>query len=266
MNSLSIDRPLFDSLVYTQLSDAIKELHRRQKDDGLKDKVRSALPAGIPAFMDGKMNIVLFRHIATPNYEIRRFMSAADVLEEHNTVIAEYTADKFTNRNESKYFLGRVCLNKGLNKKGESIFECQNMIDFNSSNSRPISEVSTLTGASLVDFHHRYFESIFPQFKGSVVDISGWLKKNGASAKEYYKSFLMLFLRDGILFENFLLDGKEVSFTNEVIIPCINEITAEFGLKPLIVALAPTEMEIDKFWFSYPFEDKDLISRIVDAK
>ncbi len=261
-----IDRTVFDSLVYTKLSDALQELHVRQKDDALRAKVRNMLPNGIPELMNDKMNIVLFRHIATPNYEVRRFMSAADVLEEHNTIIAEYTADKFTNRNESKYFLGRICLNKGLNKNNESIFECQNMVDFNSSNGKPISEVKTLKGTSIVDFHHEYFKSVFPKFKNSALDISDWLKKHGSTAKEYYKSFLLLFIRDGILFENFLLDGKEMSFTKEIILPCIQEIIQELGVKPLIVALSPTEVEIDKFWFSYPYEDKDLISRIVDAK
>mgnify|MGYP000508749092 CR=1 FL=1 len=263
---ITADRKSFDSLVYAQLTDAIQELHRRQKDPELKAKVRKLLPAGIPELMNDKMNIAIFRHVATSNYEIRRFMSAADALEEHNTLILEYTADKFTNRNESKYFLGRICLNKGLNKKGESMFECQNIVDFNSSNSTPIKDVKTLWGQSLVDFHHELFENVFPKFKANVVDISDWLKHHGSTAKEYYKAFLLLFVRDGILFENFLLDGKELAFTKEIIMPCIKEITEELGVKPLIVALSPTEIEVDKFWFSHPYTDKDFISRRVDAK
>lgn len=261
MDSIIADRKLFDSHIYTNLNDAIQELHLRQKDEDLKAKVRKMLPAGIPSLMNDRMNVVLFRHIATPNYEIRRFMSVADALEEHNTLILEYTADKFTNRNESKYFLGRICLDKGMNKNKESMFECQNIVDFNSNNSKPISSVKTLWGQPLVDFHHELFESVFPKFRNSIVDVSDWLKLHGSTAKEYYKSFLLLFVRDGILFENFLLDGKEVSFTKEIIMPCIEEITRELGVRPLIVALSPTEIEVDKFWFSHPYSDKDFISR-----
>ena len=65
-----------------------------------------------------------------------------------------------------------------------------------------------------------------------------------------------MFLQDGVLFENFLMDGKEQKFTEEVILPAILEIEAECGYKPLIVALEPTGIEGDHFWLSHPFQNK----------
>ena len=75
------------------------------------------------------------------------------------------------------------------------------------------------------------------------------------------KPFLTLFLRDAILFENFLLDTSESQFTHNVVLPTIKTIATEIGIKPLIVALEPTEVEGDEFWLSYPHKDRVFVDR-----
>jgi hypothetical protein len=127
-------------------------------------------------------------------------------------------------------------------------------------NGRRISELKTLWGEGFVEFHHEFLHERFPHLRDKHVDISSWLKESGSGAKDYYQKFFTLFLKDGILFENFLLDKKELNFTKEIVLPAIINIEKATGKKPLIVALEPTKHEGDKFWNSYPPNTIDFVN------
>ena len=253
-------REQFDSLVYSSLWPAIEELKARQNDAALGSYVDGLLTHGLPEPMKGKKSIVLFRHVATPNYEVIRFLNAADALADFQPLILEYTHDRFNNRNEWKFSLAKLRFHKGHNRLGESIFENRTIIDINASNNVPIREIRTEWGEPLHEFHHRLFGTLFPQFTDAPYDLSEWLHVYGPTAKEYYKAFLSLFLKDGILFENFLFDGKEASFTDTVILPALEELRNESGYKPLIIPLEPTTIEGDQFWLSHPIDHLTHIS------
>lgn len=252
-------RDAFNDFVYTPWEDALKQLNERADDPKLQAYVDRAIPQGLPPVMQGKKSMILFRHIATPNYEVNRFFIAADALGEHlQPFVLEYTEDKFNNRSDGKYFLGRIPFYRGRNSKGESLLEFSTVIDFNASNNKPISSVATHWGQGLVDFHHELFDQALPAFKDARFDLSSWLHEAGPSARDYYKSFLSLFLKDGILFENFFIDEtqKEFSFNRDIILPAFIEICEESGAKPLIIALEPTNVECDPFWSAHPAERK----------
>jgi hypothetical protein len=259
LDSLISDKQAFDSYLYTPLEEALSELDRRSQNMELAKYVASQLPHGIPEPLQGKKNLILFRHIATPNYEISRFMGVADIFPDFNTVILEYLDDRFLDRNENKYFLGKLRFQKGLSKDGQPIYENSVLINFNESNNKPISSLLTKWGERLVDFHHDMFKKRFPIFSNSYYDLSSWLHMYGGSAKDYYKPFLTLLLKDGILFENMLVNQKEEAIVRDVILPAFHEIEQESGFKPLIVPLAPTDMEADDFWHSHPYASKEFL-------
>ena len=254
-------RESFNEYTYTHWEDALTELAKRDADADLEAYAKAQFPHGLPPIMEGKKSMVLFRHIATPNYEIHRFLICADALDTLQPLILEYTADKFNNRNEMKFVLGKIPFHKGFNKLGEPLIERSNIIDINASNNRPISEIETSWGQKLVDFHHEMFDQEFPHLKGQVFDLSSWLHAHGPAARDYYKGFLALFLRDAILFENFMIERNEDTFTRDIIMPAMLELEAECGYKPLIIALEPTHIEGDQFWLSHPFERKQHIDR-----
>lgn len=262
MDPQSFTRETYNTFVYMPLEDAVKEILERQRDEQLEGYVENSLHAGVPDVMKRKKSLVLFRHVATSNFEINRFAMVADAFPDFQPLILEYLDDKFNDRNESKYHLGKLRFHKGLNKKGEALFESVGIINFNESNNKPISSLKTHWGESFVDFHHHLFLESFPQLKGQHFDLSDWLHQIGPNAKQYYKSFFTLFLRDAILFENFMPEGKEFNFTREVILPALLEIHEETGVKPLVVALEPTEIEGDSFWDSHPF----YLKKIVDER
>jgi hypothetical protein len=260
-----LDHAAFNDLVYTPWDQALEELKKREGNTQLDAYLAKLLPRGIPEAMRSKKSMALFRHIATSNYEIYRFMAVADSLDVLQPLILEYTEDKFNDRNEGKYFLGKLAFHKGVNKKGETMWESARIIDFNDSNNKPISTITTMWGERLVDFHHELFRKSFPQHANCTTDISEWLRAFGPAAKDYYKQFLALFLRDGLLFENFFIDQREFGFTKEIILPAITQIMQESGLKPLIVPLAPTEIEGDQFWHAHPYSQKASVDEMMRA-
>lgn len=252
IEELMKDREAFNRLIYTPFEEALTELSRRKKEP-------IPVTITIPEVLKGDPHFVIFRHIATPNYEIRRFMSAADAAD-FKPLILEYTSDVFLSLNPWKYSLSKVPFYKGTDKTGSTRIEYKNIIDFNKSNNKPFSEIKTLWDQDLVEFHHEFFLKHFPNHRESVFDLSQWLKQNGSDAKGYYKAFLSLFLNNTILFENFLLEGQELPFTRDVIIPAFVEIMNETGKKPLIVALEPSDIEDDIFWLCHPHAEKEYVA------
>jgi hypothetical protein len=253
------DREAFNAFVYFPLEDAVKELLERERDKQLEEYVEKSLPEGVPEAMKGEKSLVLCRHLATSNYEINRFAMVADSFPQFKSLILEYSDDTFNDVNEDKYYLGRLRFHKGVNKRGEPIVEHLNIIDFKSSNKKPISNLETVWGERLVDFHHHLFNTSFPQLQNNVFDFSAWLRRIAPTAKQYYKSFFTLFLKDGILFENFMPEGKEFTFTRDIILPAILEIEQETGYKPLLVALEPTDIEGDNFWRSHSPKTEEIV-------
>lgn len=261
IEELVSSREKFNSFIYTPLDEALKELEKRQKDKKLKKEISSFLNDDIPKNFNSGLKAIFFSYL-TPNYEIRRFFSIVDAIDSLEPVFLEYSDDKFVTENERKYALGKLRFYNGTGNRGGTKIDSANIIEFNKFNGKKISEVKTFWGQSLLDFHHDFFETSFrPLKKASNYDVSNWLKTHGETPKEYYKAILALALVNGIMFENYMLDIKEMSFTKEVFLPAFIYLSKKFGCKPLIVALEPTDIEGDLFWMCYPGSDKKLINK-----
>ena len=252
IDSLVSDRKAFNKFVYTSYKDALLESHRRQSKP---IKIAGLM---VPKPLKKRRPLVIFRHMATTNYEIMRFMGIAQAADA-DPLILEYTSDLFLSLNKWKYSLAKLIFYKGRGRGGNLKIERKSIIDFNICNRKPFSKIKTLWGQDLVDFHHELFLKRFPKYKESVFDLSDWLKCNGSCSTGYYKKFLSLFLNNAILFENFLLEGEELQFTKKVVLPALQEIFHETGHKPLIVPLEPTKTEDNLFWLCHPLEEKQLI-------
>lgn len=252
IDTLVGDRELFNAFVYTPLKPAVSSLKKRWNDQNL------IIDCAIPEPLKDGFGAVIFRQLVTGNYEIRRFVSIVDSMD-LKPVFWEYYADKFTSNNEWKHSLGKLFFYLGRGKKGGAKIECLKIIDFNRFNGQAICDVKTLWGESLIDFHHRFTRERFRDISSSFFDASCWFAENGKSADKYYQTFLELFVKHGILFENFLLDEKELSFTKEVFLPAFIEVWRKTGHKPLIVSLEPTDIEDDKFWMCHPHADMEYV-------
>lgn len=263
IETLVNDRVAFNNFIYTPLSTALAELEQRANNEQL-EKYISALPAGLPQELREKKFAVIFRPIATPDFDFRRFASIVEMIPELQPLVLEYHEDRYLNRNDCKFALGKVCFNTGKSKKGEMLFTNKVIIDVNDANKKKISEVKTHWGERLIDFHHdllknEYLDKTKQNIK--TFDASAWLHRSGGVPEQYYKSFLSLFLKDAILFENFMLNENEYEFTKSVVLPAFIKIYQETGHKPLVVALQPTEIEGERFWLSHPGESISYIEK-----
>ncbi|MDB5244502.1 MAG: hypothetical protein JWN18_372 [Parcubacteria group bacterium] len=258
---LMSDKQALADYIYTPWEQAVEQLEARRTNAAIDAYAKTVLSHGIPEILTDKKSIVLFRHLATPNHEVTRFFGCGDGLSHLGLepVMLEYPDDQFNDRNQWKYFLGKLRFQKSLTKEGASIFENASILNFNDSNSKPMSSLDTHWGQKLVDFHHELFVQRFPQYAHNFFDASSWLHSYGQTGKKYYKPFMSLFLQDAILFDNFRADEHEFAFTKEVILPAFLEVEKESGVKPLVVALLPMEEEANDFWFSHPYKAKTFV-------
>lgn len=265
INTLVADRQAFNSFVYTPLSEAMTELKRRREDKKLGETISELLSNDIPPVLAGpSIKAVLFRQLVTPNYEVRRFFHLIEGLNDLEPLFWEYYEDKFTSNNDWKRSLGKLKFFMGVGHKKEGRGEAEHVtvVDFAKYDGKKISSVKTTWGQPLVAFHHELFDKTYRTLSEIFFfDSSEWFKRNGHTADIYYTSFFRLFIKNAILFENFMLDSKELSFSKHIFLPAFIKVFQETGYKPLIVALEPTEIEGDGFWFYHPGKSKQFVER-----
>jgi hypothetical protein len=245
------NKATFDSFVYTDWKSIDTELEQRRQDVQLESKLNELFVHGLPTCMGLEPIMAMFRSLVSPNHEAYRFLMCADVMENLKPLFFEYSDDKYVDINASKHALGKLCFHRRMNKLQQPVVQYVNVLDMSQANGKRMSSLCTIAGQNFVQFHHNFFDNVFPKHTSLICDISNWLKLHGNKASEYYFSFLLLFVRHGVLFENFLFSKNEMSFNRQVILPALLRIQELTGYKPLIVALEPTELEGDAFWTSY---------------
>lgn len=260
------DKDLFNEFVYTPPKEAIVELERRRDNKELLDYVQNSLPAGVPKVLKNEKYVFLSRDVVTPNHELGRFLGFAQTMEGFTPVFWEYLQDKFTpNLNLSKYHLGKLAFHFGKGKKGGEKIKSLRVVDFNLYCGKKISEVKTVWGQKLADFHHEFLESTHPEIRSKQViffDASDWYLKSGGNVKIYYKHIFTLFLTKAILLENFDLENKrELTFIKEICLPAFISIYRETGKKPLIVDLEPNNIETELFWAFHSHDSMEFVQK-----
>lgn len=244
--------------IYTPLSVAKKELEKRWKDEKLKKKVDDFLKGDIPEFLKNNPKAYFARHIISPNFDFLLFLKKVTCAE-IDFVCPEYKEDKFVSKNINKYHLCKLYFHDGVGKNGGRKIDTLKIVDFNKSEGKKFKEIKTLWGENFIDFHHRLLCSLIPEINEKIFDVSKWIKKNGKQPDKFYNNFLVLFLRNGILFENFLLNKEEKDFTKNVVLENFKKIEKYFGIKPLVVHLLPVGKETDQSWLCYPGFIKEII-------
>lgn len=244
----------FDHL-YTEPRIALLELEQRRADMELYSAVRQSLGIGAEKVLKKfkRPRAVFFRQVATPSHETLRFLKMAKQMN-LKPLIFEYRDDKFVSSdNRSKRALGKMPIYQYTGADGRDMVEYKTVCDFNASTGKKLKEVKCLNNEKLISFHHRLFKGVTklnPQ--SCTVDVSDWFHSAGNNADSYYSHLLALFLRDGILFENFMPLRSESAFTMTVVMPAFDSLRDKYGVEPLIVRLLPKSEEMRQFWDAYP--------------
>jgi hypothetical protein len=194
---------------------------------------------------------VLFRQVATPNFELERFValaSAAALI----PLVLEFHQDKFVTRNAIKYSLARMGFYAGTGRRGGPRVRVLSVAELPAADGRLLCHTVTRWGQKLVPFHHELLLSQ-PALRGiELFDASGWFLSHTGGAKAYYANFLSLFAAHAVLFESFLYSPEERQFTSEVVIPAFDAASARQGYRPLVCRLDPADREGLPYWLQYP--------------
>lgn len=268
MNSSDIeglvsDHEAFRAFVYTPAEAAATELRRRASDTSIP------VPTYVPSKAAKGLKALYSVCTVTPNYEIRRYVSIADALD-LTPLMFEREQDKFVPQNNIwKHALGKIRIMEGRDRNGHAILKKINIVNFNTASGTSLSSIQTLWGQSLIGFHHEMFFQAFPHLnkEDHIFDNSEWFFEVGGTLSTYYSALLDLTIAHGILFENFFLDEREREFTRDIFLPAFIAAYKRWGIKPLIVALEPTDTEGEEFWFSHPPEmEREIKERILVGK
>ena len=245
--------------LYTEPRIALWELKQRRQDAVLKNHIRRNLgPASEELLMKfSQPRAVFFRQVATPTHETIRFLKLAEKMK-LKPLIFEYHDDKFVSaENRSKRSLGKMPIYQYTGSDGRDMVEYETVCDFNASTGKRFKDIICKNGEKFIPFHHRLFRAITGYNpKTYAYDASEWFASAGKKAEKYYEQLLTLFIRDGILFENFMPLRSESAFTKNVIVPAFERLKNQHGVSPLIIQLLPENEEVRKFWDSYPRKTK----------
>jgi hypothetical protein len=266
ISNLLGDKNKFNAFVYTPWRDAVSELNARAKDTGLETYLQGVLPSSTPEVLRTGKNMVLARQLATPNYEMYRFMQIADVTS-LNPIVLEYKHDRYVNVSQVKYALAELNFHKGFDQATRKARLLKlSIINRNESNGKRIDTLTTKWGQHLTDFHNEFFINTFPSMANQTYDLSDMYHELGGGAAKYYNGFLSLFLKHSILFENFLFSSEELRFMEKIFLPALITIKRESKYTPLIVELVPERSEDDIFWLSYPPTKFDFVDTYTQCK
>lgn len=239
--------------IYTPLEEAVEELHNRRRKLAGITPGRDWLPQNEHPYA------ILPRDVPTPNLEMERFIEVVNITY-LKKIFVGFSRCKFVPQNPLTKGLAKMGFQSGLNCNSQPLVIYKNIVNFNQQG-RPLRELQTFWGQSLVSFHQELLSHALNGNEHPMVfDSSQQYEQAGGSAAAYYRRFLFhLCIADGILLEDYLLAGKELAFTRDVVLPAFDAVTAEFGLKPLIVRLTPPEEENAPHWFWYPGELKAFV-------
>jgi len=231
--------------LYTPLEQAAATLRARHA------ALSGAPQSRLEARFRERPHAVLFRQVATPNFEMERFVSLARSAGLVPLVL-EFHGDKFVHCNPDKYALARMTFHAGMGRNGGIRSHPLSVADMTRANGRPLHKVRTLWGQGLIPFHHGLLRAQAATAEVELHDATDWFREHGGSARGYYRHLFELFIGHAVLVENFLMTPSEKPFTTEVTLPAFESVCARCGQRPLVCRLDPPESEGDSYWLQYP--------------
>jgi hypothetical protein len=245
----------------TKFDSLLEELKNRSENKDIDAKLTKYWDSHqIPYidFLKGGPYAILSRSVASPNFEQLRFLRFA---KRYNLtpVILEYDG-KFVTINTEKLCLCKMHFLFDQNSREYKTPHKIDLVDTNKYQGKRMSEILTYSNKPLIDFHHNLFLRYSNNKTCKIFNFTTWFNETRILADEYYFYFLLIFIKNAVLFDNYLIsEPHESGFVEKKIIPSINRIKEVFGLKPLIYPLVPFKTENSTKWLSYEQKIENLV-------
>lgn len=237
--------------LYTPLA-SLAALHDEQSTHRLFREVLSfSRPQPRTLLLLRSRPLLLFRALATPNFETLRFLDLAKRVG-RSPLILELRDDWFTPTvNLSKRRLGKLRIYRTADSSGAGATRSVSVVSFNERGRQRISDLRCGDGSSFIDMHHRMLSAVAgEELSGRVICVKSLGHSDGP--RSHYERIFALCTCFGALAETFSLSDPEGAFTAEVVLPAFEATIARFGAQPAIVELLPHGSASDPHWESYP--------------
>jgi hypothetical protein len=236
---------------YTPLA-SLAGLHDKQRTRRLTREVLRflrPLPRALPLLQSRPL--LLFRALATPNFETLRFLDLARCAG-RPPLILELRDDWFTPTvNLSKRRLGKLRIYRTAASSAKSATRSVSVVSFNERGRQRISDLRCGDGTPFIDMHHGMLSAVTgDELSGRVIDIANLCRSD--APRSHYERIFALCTCFGVLAETFSLSGAEGAFTAEVVLPAFEATVARFGARPAVTELLPNGSATDPHWESYP--------------
>ena len=243
--------------LYSTREEVVSELAKRWANKELSKEIAAFLGGHVLPPLAERPRAILSRNLATPDNEFNEFTAQSRALG-LSPLLLEYSGDRFTTLNRGKMSLIKLTFYHGVEKNGAPrITHLRVVDDANACHKQPIKDMRTRWGEPLASFHRR----LLREFHATEVhDSTEWFRQAGNGAHTFYPKFLAAASLRHVLFENFE-PGREERFFHDVVRPSLDEIQKRFGLKPLLLPVAPVDEMADVFWWSYPEAVKPLVEK-----
>ncbi|MDQ0466237.1 hypothetical protein QO010_004030 [Caulobacter ginsengisoli] len=195
--------------------------------------------------------LLLFRALATPNFETLRFLDLARRVG-RPPLILELRDDWFTPTvNLSKRRLGKLRIYRTADNSAAGATRSVSVVSFNERGRQRISDMICGDGTPFIDMHHGMLSAVGgEELSGRVIDIASLCQSDGP--RSHYERIFAFCTCFGALAETFSLSGPEGAFTTEVVLPAFEATIARFGARPAVTELLPHGSATDPHWESYP--------------
>jgi hypothetical protein len=199
---------------------------------------------------DGRPRAILFRQIATPNYELRRFLRLC-ARSDYAPVILQYHADRMSCHNTFKRSLVAPMFLEGISRNGQPFFRRHHLINVETIERLRLSEV-VVAGRSLPDVHTNLLRIALPNDTFQLVEGSSLLSSYPAGARDYYVDLFAALGSDLLLLEDFMTDDEEAGFFDRVVRPAFDTACSILGKRPLVRRLCDNRRMPSPLWYAYP--------------
>lgn len=237
-------RSRLDDEIYVDLDTVKRQLHTTEALQELN------WPEALRERITGP-TAVLARNIASPNYEMLWFTRLA---RKHGfrALVIEHTADRFTAHNPAKHALARLPIVTGRSLKGQLITRRQRVVELALAEGQPFAKILTMTGESLVAYHHRKLADLLGADAPDLLDLQDILPSGPMDPFGYYVEFFKMLAGPLVLFEDFIADNQTAAFFQGTVQHAWRRVVADTGRQPQIVRLGPDRREQMPLWSAYP--------------
>lgn len=208
-------------------------------------------PAPALAGRGGRPVALLFRQVATPNYELISFVRRA---RRHGfePVVVEHALDRFSVHNAAKRALVTLPVVVGLDCRGRAILRRQNLVEHNSADGRPLGGIVLRTGESLTGFHRRKLHEVMGRAAPRRVELGDLVASAADGAAAYYGDVFRLLGGRVALFEDFVTDAQTARFFERIVRPAYDQAVLDLGRRPQITRLMNGRRASSPLWNAYP--------------